>query len=92
MIEDIFGGIAATLTTVSFIPQAVKTIRTRETEGISLWMYIIFATGVACWLVYGIMLRDLPMMFANSITLPLVLSILAIKIRAMSFKKIDIES
>jgi len=77
---DIFGFMAAICTAGSFIPQAIKTIRTRNTEGISLLMYIIFSTGVGCWLIYGIMLNYLPMIVANSVTLVLTFTILTIKI------------
>lgn len=77
---NIIGFTAAALTTGSFIPQALQVIRTRNTEGISLLMYIIFSAGVGCWLIYGIILNYLPMIVANSITLLLTLTILAIKI------------
>ena len=77
--HDIIGSIAATLTTICFIPQAVQVIRTRETKAISLWMYIMFTAGVAFWLLYGITLGSPPMIIANSITLPLAATILIIK-------------
>jgi MtN3 and saliva related transmembrane protein len=75
------GFVAAVLTTTSFIPQAVMTIRTRDTRGISLGMYIIFVIGLAFWLAYGIYLDSLPMIFANVITLGLAGTILALKLR-----------
>jgi MtN3 and saliva related transmembrane protein len=75
------GFIAACLTTGSFIPQAVMTIRTRDTRGISLGMYVIFTTGVAFWLAYGIAIASLPMIFANTVTLGLAGTVLALKIR-----------
>ena len=75
------GYLAAGLTTVAFVPQAVKTIRTRDTRGISLWMYGIFTLGVACWLVYGIALRSWPMIAANTITFALSAMILSLKLR-----------
>lgn len=82
MIEaDVIGSIGATLTTVSFLPQAIRTIRTRETHAISLWMYILFTTGVVFWLAYGILLERWPMIIANIITLMLSATILAIKLR-----------
>ncbi len=76
-----FGYIGAVLTTASFIPQAVMTIRSRDPRGISLGMYVIFTTGVAFWLVYGIALNSLPMIFANTVTLALAATILVLKIR-----------
>lgn len=79
--EQIIGFIAALLTTVSFAPQAVKTIRTRNTESISLGMYVIFTIGIICWLIYGIFLNDLPIILANSITLLFTSTILAMKLK-----------
>lgn len=75
------GAIAAVLTTVSFVPQAVKTIRTRETHGISLWMYAIFTIGVAFWFGYGLALHSWPMIVSNAITFLLAATILALKLR-----------
>jgi MtN3 and saliva related transmembrane protein len=67
--------------TCSFIPQAVKTFRTRDVSGISLSMYGAFTAGVALWLVYGILLKAWPIIIANAITLSLALSILLMKLR-----------
>ena len=64
--SELFGFAAAALTSASFIPQAVMTIRTRDTRGISRAMYIIFTVGVALWLLYGIALDSWPMIFANT--------------------------
>ena len=76
-----FGFAAAALTTGSFIPQAVMTIRTRNTQGISLAMYVIFTIGVVLWLVYGIALESWPMILANTVTLILASTILVLKLR-----------
>jgi MtN3 and saliva related transmembrane protein len=78
---DILGYIGATLTTAAFAPQALKTIRSRETHGISLWMYVMFTAGVAFWLAYGLATDSLPMIVANAVTLPLAGMILALKLR-----------
>jgi MtN3 and saliva related transmembrane protein len=75
------GYAAAALTTVSFVPQAVRTIRTRETQGISLWMYVLFTVGVACWLGYGLLLGSWPMIVANIVTVALAAIILLLKLR-----------
>lgn len=77
----ILGLLAATCTTVSFIPQAIKTIQTKNTSGISLGMYALFATGTLFWLLYGIGNRDLPIIIANGITLVFATIILVYKIR-----------
>lgn len=75
------GFVAAALTTCSFIPQAIRTIRTKETHGISLGMYVMFTVGIAFWLVYGLVLMSWPMILSNIVTLVLSATILALKIR-----------
>jgi MtN3 and saliva related transmembrane protein len=75
------GTAAAILTTFSFVPQAAKTIRTRETHAISLWMYALFTVGIACWFGYGIVLHSWPMIVSNAITFVLAAIILALKLR-----------
>jgi MtN3 and saliva related transmembrane protein len=75
------GYAAATLTTISFLPQAARTIRTRETHAISLWMYVLFTLGIACWFGYGIVLHSWPMIASNAITFVLAATILALKLR-----------
>ena len=76
-----FGFAAAFLTTVSFIPQAIMTIRSKNTSGISRGMYLMFTMGVALWLVYGVYLMSWPMIFANTVTLLLAAIILILKLR-----------
>ena len=75
------GYLAAGLTTVAFVPQAVKTIRTRDTRGISLGMYVVFTVGIACWFGYGLVLQSWPMIVSNVITFVLSATILAMKLR-----------
>jgi MtN3 and saliva related transmembrane protein len=75
------GYVAATLTTVAFLPQAIKTIRTRDTRSISLGMYVVFTIGVAFWLAYGIVLESWPMIIANIVTFGLSATILGLKLR-----------
>jgi len=72
---------AAVLTTVAFVPQALKTIRSRDTSGISLAMYVIFTVGVACWFGYGVFLASWPMILANIVTFALAMTILGLKLR-----------
>jgi len=72
---------AAMLTTVSFVPQAWLSWKTRRTTGLSVAMYTIFALGVAMWLAYGVLLDAWPIIIANSITLALALFILAVRLR-----------
>lgn len=78
--EEWIGYGAAFLTTVSFIPQAYQSWKTRDLSGISLPMYSLFTTGVAAWLVYGYFIHSTPVMLANLVTLILSLSILILKI------------
>ena len=75
------GYAAATCTTLSFIPQAVKTIRSRDTSGISLWMYVVFTFGIACWFGYGVFLQSWPMIVSNAITFGLSSTILGLKLK-----------
>ena len=75
------GYVAATLTTLAFVPQAIKTIRSRDTRSISLGMYVVFTIGLAFWLAYGIVLHSWPMILSNIVTLGLSSTILALKLR-----------
>lgn len=79
--ETLVSAIAATLTTAAFVPQALHIIRHKETRAISLQMYVVFAIGVAFWLVFGVMIWNWPMIVANAITLGLALAILGMKLR-----------
>ena len=78
---ELIGYVAATLTTASFVPQALLIYRTRNVTGISLGMYGAFTVGIALWLVYGLLLRAWPIVGANLVTLVLALAILSMKIR-----------
>jgi MtN3 and saliva related transmembrane protein len=78
---ELIGAIAATITTLCWVPQAIKVIRTRDTAAISLVMYLMLALGVSLWLVYGILIQSWPLIGANTVTLVPVLLILALKIR-----------
>jgi MtN3 and saliva related transmembrane protein len=79
--DDVVGGLAAILTTAAFIPQAWLTWKTRHAGGVSLGMYSIFTTGVALWLVYGLLIDAWPVIIANGITLALAFFILGMKLR-----------
>lgn len=80
-LSEIVGYVAASLTTAAFAPQAWHTFRTKDVRGISLGMYSVFTAGVACWLVYGLLLDAWPIVIANLITLGLAAGILAMKLR-----------
>ncbi|TDQ45280.1 SemiSWEET transporter [Tepidicella xavieri] len=78
---ELIGALAAVLTTISFVPQAWKTWRTRDVSGISLIMYAVFTVGVGLWLVYGWLLGAWPIIVANAVTFTLALLILGMRIR-----------
>ena len=75
------GVVAATCTTLAFIPQALKTIRTRDTSGISLSMYLVFTVGIGFWFGYGIVLESWPMIVSNAITFVFSATILGLKLK-----------
>ncbi len=77
--SDLIGTVAGTLTTVSFIPQVVRIWRRRHADDISTSMFVIFITGVALWLFYGISLGAWPVIIANSVTLVLASAVLVLK-------------
>lgn len=78
---DAIGYLAASLTTIAFVPQVVQTWRSRNTAAISLGMICLFSLGVAMWLAYGCLIGAWPVMIANAITLTLALLLLAMKLR-----------
>lgn len=78
--SEVVGYLAGALTTISFVPQAWLSWRTRHTSGLSLGMYSIFAAGVALWLGYGILIGAWPVIVSNSITLALALFILGLRL------------
>ena len=74
----LIGLLAVFCTTAAFVPQVVHILRTGNVDGISLMMYSIFTFGVACWLAYGVILGDLPMILANIVTLILAAIVLVL--------------
>jgi MtN3 and saliva related transmembrane protein len=77
----IIGFVAGTLTTLSFVPQVLHTARTKRCDDLSYGMLLAFGAGVALWLVYGIALRALPIIAANTVTLALIVTIAVLKLR-----------
>jgi MtN3 and saliva related transmembrane protein len=75
------GVAAGTLTTLSFVPQVVRTWKTKSTEDVSLWMLLAFNGGILLWLTYGIILRKPSIIYANGLTLSLSLTLLGLKLR-----------
>jgi MtN3 and saliva related transmembrane protein len=81
---QLLGLFAGSLTTASFLPQVIKTWKSRSAKGLSLGMFLLFSIGVLLWLVYGLMVNDIPVIVANLITLILASTILVFK---LSFKE-----
>ena len=81
---DLFGFLAALLTTIAFLPQLYKTWETKSADDVSLVMLILFITGLICWIIYGLKLNSIPIVVANIVTFIFNLSILFLKI---SYKK-----
>jgi len=77
----VLGLAAAFCTTIAFLPQVIKTLRTRRTRDISLVMYLVLVTGVLLWFIYGFIIGDLPLILANGATLALASVVLAMKLR-----------
>ncbi len=75
------GLMAAVCSTGAFVPQVLKTWRTRSTKDISLVMFLVLVTGIVLWLVYGLAIRDIPLVIANGVTLALAGTILYFKLR-----------
>jgi MtN3 and saliva related transmembrane protein len=80
-LTSLIGFSAATLTTVSFLPQVIQVWKTKSTKDISLGMFSIFSTGVFLWLIYGILIKDWAIFVANLVTLILASIILTFKLK-----------
>lgn len=81
---QLLGMLAGILTTIAFLPQVIKTWKSRSAKDLSLGMFSIFCTGVLLWLIYGLLVDDLPIVLANFVTLILALTLLVFK---LSFKR-----
>tara|TARA_Y100001978_G_C23289231_1_gene243984 strand:- start:199 stop:465 length:267 start_codon:yes stop_codon:yes gene_type:complete len=79
-----FGYFAAALTTIAFLPQLIKTLKTKKADDVSLITLVMFLTGVLSWIIYGYKISSTPILMANIITFILNLLILIFKI---SFSK-----
>ena len=77
---DLFGFLAALLTTIAFLPQLYKTWQTKSADDVSLVMLILFITGLFCWIIYGLKINSTPILAANIITFIFNFSILVLKI------------
>ncbi|MFN3482106.1 SemiSWEET transporter [Rhabdaerophilum calidifontis] len=78
---ELIGSLAAAITTLCWVPQALKVIRTRDTRALSLIMYLMLTLGIGLWLVYGLLIGSWPLIGANTVTFILVVIILGLKLR-----------
>jgi MtN3 and saliva related transmembrane protein len=78
---SLIGSVAACCTTISFVPQLIRVYRRKSARDISLIMFLVFSFGVFLWLLYGIFIRSVPVILANSFTLALSVAILVLKVR-----------
>lgn len=79
--HTIIGLTAGFCTTIAFLPQAIKTWKTKSAKDLSLGMYSIFCTGVILWLTYGFLINNLPIILTNLVCIVLASSILYFKLR-----------
>lgn len=77
----LLGLVAACCTTLAFVPQVIKTWRTRSTGDLSLGMFSVMVTGIVLWLIYALIRGDLPLAAANGVTLVLAGTMLVLKLR-----------
>jgi MtN3 and saliva related transmembrane protein len=80
-LTSLLGYLAAILTTLSFLPQAIKTIKEKNTDGISGLMYGLFTTGVLFWFIFGLFTKNFPVILANGVTFLLATTILCMKLK-----------
>lgn len=78
---ETLGRVAGTLTTLAFVPQVVRVLKTHQTRDISLGMFVLFVAGVTLWMIYGLALGAWPVVLANGATLVLALVILVCKLK-----------
>ena len=80
-VQELIGIIAGMLTTIAFLPQAIKIWRSKSAKDVSLAMFVCFCMGIVLWVIYGIMLGALPVILANVVTLCIAATILVFKLR-----------
>ncbi len=80
-IITLLGLLAGTLTTISFVPQVIKTWKSQSAKDISLGMFVTFCAGIVLWLVYGILIQDVPVILTNAVTFILSSTILWMKLK-----------
>ncbi|MES2730525.1 MAG: SemiSWEET transporter [Bacteroidota bacterium] len=79
--SELIGLVAGAFTTISFVPQVVKTWKTKSAKGLSLGMFSLFCVGLILWLIYGILIDALPVIITNSVTIVLALTLIYFKFK-----------
>lgn len=92
ILADLLGSVGGALTTLSFLPQVIHTLRTRDVSSLSLGMYAMFTTGVALWVGFGLAIRSWPVVITNGITLILATLVLTLKLRYGRESKAEAEN
>jgi len=78
---DVLGYISATLTTIAFLPQIIKTVQTKSAKDVSMGMFVLFTIGVFLWIIYGVLTRTYPVLIANAVIFCLALAQILLKIK-----------
>ncbi len=81
IMTDILGYISATLTTIAFLPQIIKTVQTKSAKDVSMGMFVLFTIGVFLWIIYGILTKTYPVLIANAVIFCLALAQIILKIK-----------
>ena len=81
IIIDFLGYIAATITTIAFLPQIIKTVKSKSAKDVSMGMFVLFTTGVFLWIVYGVLTTAYPVLIANTVIFCLALTQIILKIK-----------
>ena len=77
----VIGLLAGICTTGAMVPQVIKTLKTKQTTDISLLMYVFLSAGILLWFVYGLLLKEIPIILANGVSLILAVTVLVLKVR-----------
>lgn len=86
--ENIIGYVAAVCTTIAYVPQVLKVYKTKSTRDISLSMFLLMITGIAGWLIYGLLLNAMPIIIANLISFILAFYIFYMKLKELTKAKL----
>jgi len=84
---EILGYVSATLTTIAFLPQIIKTLKTKSAKDVSMGMFVLFTTGVFLWIIYGALTNSMPVLIANIVIFCLALTQIILKIKYDKLEK-----